>query len=84
MTYFKTNRSSTDPVIFNIDTYKTYIIFINHDGGNNSVISIIHAESSPKLIELHRVGAVFTINLKNKTLTITSATTYWNYTIIYV
>ena len=74
----------TAPVTFNIDSYKTYIIFVNHDGGNNSVVSLIYAESNPKLIELYRVGAVFTINLKNKTLAITSSTTYWNYTIIYV
>lgn len=84
LTYLKSNRSSTAPVTFNIDSYKTYIIFVNHDGGNNSVVSLIYAESNPKLIELYRVGAVFTINLKNKTLAITSSTTYWNYTIIYV
>lgn len=48
------------------------------------MVSLIYAESNPKLIELYRVGAVFTINLKNKTLAITSSTTYWNYTIIYV
>lgn len=84
LTYLKSNRSSTAPATFNIDSYKTYIIFVNHDGGNNSVVSLIYAESNPKLIELYRVGAVFTINLKNKTLAITSSTTYWNYTIIYV
>ena len=84
LTYLKSNRSSTAPVTFNIDSYKTYIIFVNHDGGNNSVVSLIYAESNPKLIELYRVGAVFTINLKNKTPAITSSTTYWNYTIIYV
>ena len=60
LTYLKSNRSSTAPVTFNIDSYKTYIIFVNHDGGNNSVVSLIYAESNPKLIELYRVGAVFT------------------------
>lgn len=55
---------------------------MQHDGGNNSMISAIMSEATQKIVKITSSGDAFNATLKNQKLTITSTTTYWTYTII--
>ena len=80
--YSKENKSNTNPVTVELKSYSTYLLFVQHDGGINSMISAITAESNPKIIKITSSGNAFGVTLENKKLTITSTVTYWTYVII--
>lgn len=80
--YSKATVDNTNPVTIELENYSTYLLFMQHDGGNNSMISAIMSEATQKITKITSSGDVFNATLENQKLTITSTTTYWTYTII--
>lgn len=80
--YSKATVDNTNPVTIELENYSTYLLFMQHDGGNNSMISAIMSEATQKITKITSSGDVFNATLKNQKLTITSTTTYWTYAII--
>ena len=80
--YSKSTVDNTNPVTIGLENYSTYLLFMQHDGGNNSMISAIMSEATQKITKITSSGDVFNATLKNQKLTITSTTTYWTYAII--
>ena len=80
--YKRSNKSDINPVEIEIKSYTLYIIFLKHDGGNNSLLAVIYPEAEPKLTEIKKVGSAISAELSNKVLKLMSVTPYWNYYVL--
>lgn len=80
--YNRSNKSDINPVEIEIKRYTLYIIFLTHDGGNNSLLAVIYPEAKPKLTEIKKVGDAVSAELSNGVLKLMSVTTYWNYYVL--
>lgn len=80
--YKRGNKSDINPVEIEIKSYTLYIIFLKHDGGNNSLLAVIYPEAEPKLTEIKKVGNAVSAELSNRVLKLMSVTPYWNYYVL--